>query len=81
MKIIEYRLPAWSLPYLINSDPSGLSDEEIIKVDTFVSRQLCQKGFDTFIVTSPDKDSYFYWHNDIDNLGDDVYDCLVIVGL
>ena len=31
-------IPKWSLPYLINDDPSGLTDEEIKMVDDFVNQ-------------------------------------------
>ena len=30
-------IPKWSLPYLINDDPSGLTDEEIKMVDDLAS--------------------------------------------
>ena len=76
-KIINYRLPNWALPYLINSDPSGLSDEEIDKVDKFVIQEI--QG--CFNVTMPDGESYFAHTNDIDNLGADCYDCPVIVDI
>ncbi len=29
LKIIDYRLPDWALPYLINSDPSGIENADI----------------------------------------------------
>ena len=35
-------IPKWSLPYLINDDPSGLTDEEIKMVDDFVNQWQVQ---------------------------------------
>ena len=78
LKIIDYRLPSWALPYLINSDPSGLEDSDIEKVDRFVAEQLAN-GCAQFHVTTPGGEKYFAYTNDIDNLGSDCYDCPVIV--
>lgn len=78
LKIVEYRLPDWALPYLINSDPSGLEDADIEKVDRFVAAQLA-RGYAQFHVTMPDGEKYFAHSNDIDGLGADCYDCPVIV--
>mgnify|MGYP001195757843 CR=1 FL=1 len=35
-------IPTWSLPYLMNDDPSGLTDEEIKMVDDFVNQWQVQ---------------------------------------
>ncbi len=35
-------IPTWSLPYLINDDPTGLTDEEIKMVDDFVKQWQVQ---------------------------------------
>lgn len=36
------KIPTWSLPYIINADPTGLTDEEIQLVDDFVSQWKVQ---------------------------------------
>ena len=33
----SYTIPEWTLPYIINNDPSGLEDDEIEAVDNFVN--------------------------------------------
>ena len=79
-KLIDYKLPAWAMSYLINSDASGLTDEEKNKVDDFVRNEINSNGWPQFHVVCPDNESYFSWQNDIDGpLGADVYDCKVIV--
>ena len=67
-------LPTWSLPYLVNSDPSGLTDEDIQQVDELTSR------YSKFIVVDCYSDPYFSHRNDVNCLGNDVVDCVVIVG-
>ena len=37
-KIIE-KIPSWALCYLVNADPSGLTDEDIKLVDDYCERK------------------------------------------
>ena len=39
-----YELPASWAPYLINNDPSGYSDLEIVEMDRFVKGKGCCQG-------------------------------------
>ncbi len=80
LKIIDYRLPSWALPYLINGDPSGIENADVEKVDAFVANQLAS-GCRQFHVTMPEGESFFAHYNDIDNLGANCYDCPVIVDI
>lgn len=78
MKTEIFILPDWSLSYLINSDASGLEQEDINKIDNFVNDML--KEYKSFIVTMPNNEEpYFSYYNDIDNLGTNVFECPVIV--
>ena len=36
MEYSEEKIPTWSLGYLINGDPTGLSEEEIQMIDNWV---------------------------------------------
>lgn len=79
LKIIDYRLPSWALPYLINGDPSGIENADVEKVDAFVANQLAS-GCSWFDVCPPAGEPFFSWHNDIETIGATCYDCPVIVG-
>ncbi len=61
----EYTLPAYWSCYLMNGDHSGLSDDDIAEVDTWMEDNdyphFCDIG-----------ESYFSWTNDANDLGGDV---------
>ncbi|GAG14197.1 unnamed protein product [marine sediment metagenome] len=66
---IEYAIPEWAICYLVNSDNSGLSEQEIEQLDRFWKyEQLI-----SISVTS--ENAYFARVNDVDNIGCNVYDC------
>ena len=48
-----YQIPAYSLSYLINSDPTGLSDHEIELIDGFLAANF-PRGFTVDIDTCID---------------------------
>jgi hypothetical protein len=59
---LEYRLPDIYAPYLINCDPSGLEEEEILSIDAFIKDEGIR------IIEVKD-DSNFYYSNDMNNIG------------
>lgn len=73
MDVLKFEIPEWALCYLINADASGLSDEEIAKVDRFVEHEGIVS------VCCPDGDGYFARYNDIENVGGSVYECECIM--
>jgi hypothetical protein len=72
MKTVEFLIPTWTLPYLINDDPSGLSDEDQQMVDDWVASKLTV--YPALVATIPDDSDnhYFAAYNDMSRLGDDV---------
>lgn len=64
--INTYILPSYWASYLINNDPSGLSDEEKLQVDEW----LKANSYPSFIDCG-DKE-YFSWGNDANSLGGNV---------
>ena len=54
----DYSLGAHFLPYLINNDPSGLTDEEIEALDNWLIEELKELGNPTnhYFTYSTDKD-------------------------
>lgn len=61
-EILEYRLPDYLGPYLINGDASGLQDDEIDQINQFLEEEAID-------ILEMKDDSSFYWSNDLDNLG------------
>lgn len=73
--LIDFDIPTWAVPALINADESGLSDEDQQKLNAFVDRVVKQFGNANFMLGDIDgeDDLGFKPTNDIDNLGNDVY--------
>lgn len=42
MALTKERIPTWALCYLINSDPTGLTDEEIEMVDKWYEQNMVE---------------------------------------
>ena len=75
-------LPAYSLPYLINNDSSGLNDDEIIKVDNFIARltNYYKVNSINIIIEPIDYSEYFSKSNCIDGyIGNTVIDCKIVI--
>lgn len=78
-EVYEFVVPEWSLPYLINNDPSGLTEDEIKKVDKFAEEVYKLTKSDISMGSGWDGEPYFKWRNDIDgSLGANVYDVEVV---
>ena len=35
----EYRIPCYALSYLVNNDASGITDEDVNEIDSFIERE------------------------------------------
>jgi hypothetical protein len=69
-ELLEFEIPDWALPSLINGDDSGLENEDIEKLDKFVAETIKEYGNANFMLPSEDEmDLGFLYNNDIDNLG------------
>lgn len=73
--LIDFDIPTWAAPALINADESGLSDEDQQKLNAFVDRVVKQYGNANFMLGDIDGEDNLGFRptNDIDNLGSDVY--------
>lgn len=60
-----------------NDDVSGIDDNGIKALDRFyeeLDRDLTELGASYYVIGMPEGDSYFSHQNDVDSLGNDVYD-------
>lgn len=73
--LVEFDIPEWALSALVNGDESGLEDEDITKLNSFVSNVSSNYGNANFILGNIDGEDNLGFRNgnDIDNLGDNVY--------
>jgi hypothetical protein len=72
-EFLEFTIPTWALPSLINADDSGLEDEDVEKLNKFVDKTQEKYGNANFMLGDKSEETEFYWRNDIDgNLGGDV---------
>lgn len=68
-------IPTWSLPYIVNDDPSGLTDEEIQLVDEFISQWQVQVVSPIEIDGKPQPEFSYY---PLFDKATDVEPCIVI---
>ncbi len=71
------RIPTWALCYLINSDPSGLNEEDTETVDKW-----CNENKISVVCTAYDKEGEcepYFTHYPAFGLPTDVIDCNVTV--
>lgn len=73
--LIEYNVPEWAMSSLINGDDSGLSEEDIEKLNSFVKDVSNEHGNASFMLgdIEGEDDLGFRHSNDIDSLGSNVY--------
>jgi hypothetical protein len=77
--LIEYIIPTWAVGSLINVDDTGLTDEEVEKIDRFVDKVVEQWGNALFMLgDDDDSESYFSYSNDIDNMGSEVMKLFIL---
>lgn len=75
---VEFDVPEWALPALINGDFSGLDDDEEQKLEKFISHVSDFYGNVNFYMDDEEKASKGFKHkNDIDNLGSKVFEVFV----
>jgi len=65
---IEYVLPVWTLPALINGDLSGLEDSEVNALDALhveIDLHACGRHYHW---SATEDESFFSWRNDLQGL-------------
>lgn len=71
--ILEFTIPTWAVPALINGDYSGLEDEDEEKLNKFVEKTVAKYGNALFMLGDKSEETEFHYRNDIDGtLGGDV---------
>jgi hypothetical protein len=72
--LLYFDIPTWAVTSLVNSDDSGLEDEDIEKLNEFVDKTVSKYGNANFMIGSDEEmESQFKYKNDIDGvLGADV---------
>ena len=78
MKIIDqinWIIPSHYASAIINNDYSGLTDEEEIEINNFLSNKI--KG--QLTIENMEDDHYFSWINDVNNLGSDVLNFVELI--
>ena len=71
MDSIDYIVPAWAYVSLVNSDESGLSDEQSELLDSF-SNKVVALGYSAIPLSSAEHIG-FLMDNELDGLGGECY--------
>lgn len=73
--LVSYDIPEWALSSLINGDDSGIENEDIEKINSFVDDVVRKNGNANFLLGDMDgkDDLGFCRDNDIDSLGSNCY--------
>ena len=76
---VEFDVPDWALPALINDEFSGLDEEEIEKINKFTEKVVKKYGNASFYMDDEEKASKGFRHgNAIDNLGSNVFEVFIL---
>ena len=59
VKTVNYTIPASWLSYLINSDPSGIEDDEVSEADAFIQCEMSNNNYTHLSATATEGESYF----------------------
>jgi hypothetical protein len=70
--LVEYVVPNWSVPCLINGDFSGLNDEDEKSLDSFIEQVKNECGNAMFMLGDKSDDYGFSHRNDVDSYAGDV---------
>lgn len=68
----RYTLPIYWASYLVNSDASGLEDEEQKEIDNWVDNEMEENEYKSFHCIDVSENYYFKYINDANSLGGDV---------
>ena len=69
-ELLGFIIPNWALCSLINADNSGLENDDIAKIDSFVKKVHEEHGNASFMLGNEEEDNLgFKYTNDIDSLG------------
>jgi hypothetical protein len=60
--ILTYTLPEYLASYLINGDASGLTEQEINEIDSFLKKEKIS-------ILSAGDEPFFKWRNDMNSQG------------
>ncbi len=75
MRTVEYSIPSWALPALINGDWSGLELEDCEKLENWMRKESAKHSRFYAIAPNESHELGFCHTNDIDNLG---ADCVLV---
>jgi len=70
---IEYKIPSYFLPALINNDESGLEENDIKELNAFYEKENFSGGH-----WDCSEEEYFSRFNDVNSMGGNVVDCWYI---
>lgn len=68
MNLTQERIPTWALCYLVNADPTGLSEEDIQTIKDWMERNKIYNVF-------PENEDEYFTHYPAFGLPCDVVDC------
>jgi hypothetical protein len=81
--IAEYtvKIPDYALPYLINGDKSGLAEQDIKSIDSYMDKEfygVAREQNASVIISPSEEESYFTWRPAF-GLACNVVDCTILL--